>query len=356
MKKTIFLTLCILLSTTYAQVGVASLSQTPILLHPSMVGSSQSKRASVVYGVSECNDIKPSSQVYTYVANPSPEFPFTKNEYYLKNNFTATYDQIWKKLGSGIGGYVNYAFVPTQSGSKYSYKDEYTKLKANFINLGASFAPKYTIMKKKDPNEVRFTWSPSISIDFSTNTYKYNENIPANNPNELIGKQLNFKTNNTLTRITLGGLLNSKRLILGATLGYQNDNYTRNYSTSYTDTTFYDNKNHNIGYLKGSALFGISFPKREKSLVGFSYTTKISLANSKYITQKSNRLGIDDSYGNMNLRIWNCFVGYSQSWNYFNINRNLYVGYKAKNWKASVGVVRYNNNWSVGETSFMYTF
>lgn len=87
MKKTILYLITLFNIICKAQGVVASLNQVPILLHPSMVGSSQNKRVAAVY-------------------------QNNKGELFYEHNMTLVYDQIWKKLGSGLGGYLDFNKAP----------------------------------------------------------------------------------------------------------------------------------------------------------------------------------------------------------------------------------------------------
>src|SRR6478752_1812123 len=107
MKNKICSILLIINSICYGQVGLASLNQIPILLHPSMIGSNEGKRISGAYSVS----LDRFGSYYDY----------------QKNNYTISGEWLSKRLGSGLGGYINFAKIPNQSGATYNYMAPYSK-------------------------------------------------------------------------------------------------------------------------------------------------------------------------------------------------------------------------------------
>lgn len=337
MKKLIVIFVALATIYTYAQVTVANLSQVPSALHPSMVGSTGNKRLTAAYGVGT------SSRWRDYGLN-GRDFSDTKQ--FQQNNFTLSFDQMVKKIGSGIGGYFNYGYVPKQSGAFYDYLEPYTVTRSRIFSAGVSFAPKYNIMKKKKPDEVRFTWSPSVALAFYHKKYSVSENIPVNNPAELVPRNDKELFRRNIFSAELGGLINSKRLLLGATVGYKTYHLAfQNTRYSIDSSIFRDN----VSRVTTSLLFGISFPKKENSFVGYSFTYKVMLFGFK-------RPMIDGYYGNHNLRVWNFIIGSSGSSIYNNYSNYYYLGYKTKNWRVTVGATKYNHEWSFGETTFVYTF
>jgi hypothetical protein len=338
MKKLIVIFVALATINTYAQVTVANLSQVPSALHPSMVGSTGNKRLTAAYGVGN------SSRWIDYGFNGRFFYNY-KN--LLQNNFTLSYDQMLKKLGSGIGGYLNYGYVPTQSGVIYNYLDPYTVTRSRMFSAGVSFAPKYNIMKKKKPDEVRFTWSPSIAFTFYNDKYTSSTDIPMNNSASLFPRNDFEYYRRNVFSAELGGLINSKRLLLGATLGYKTDHKAfLNSASAINDSNMI---RVNSSKISTSLMFGISFPKKENSFLGYSFTEKLIMYGFK------NNLFVG-TYANHNLRIWKVLVGVAGSSYYGNRNISIYLGYKAKNWKVTVGGAKYNHEWSFGETTFVYTF
>lgn len=316
-----------------------------------MVGSCSTKRVSSVYGVSFKNG-------------------------YEQNNFTITYDQLSKKIGSGMGGYVNCGYIPTQSGASKSYLAPYSQQKSHYINCGISFAPKYNFMKKSNPDEIRFTWSPSISFNYS-NFYNHNRVfVPDNNTDDLLPRIHNYYNLDHSTELTLGGLLNNKSLLLGLTLSY--------FST-HTDTKIDYNDFNNTSYqasvkeprdgTKTNVLLGVVFPKNENSDFGGSVIFRYGLYHKVgAINNTESRRGVDNSYLGFNLRFKRILLGicttafkriHSYDYNdrtFYPGNSTFYMGYKSKQWKVTISTTRYKNfidqthKLAFGETTFSYTF
>lgn len=319
-----------------AQNNVANLNNVPVLLHPSLVGSSEGKRATVAYGVGNSSIGKDKVSIWGLDGVET-------------NYLNLSYDQMWKKTGSGIGGYINVSSVPNQSGATSDYMEPYSKLKSAQWASGIAFAPKYIIMKKGVPDQIRFTWSPSLSVNYNRHWAIRSIEVPENNNDYLVAYTSKDNYYHQTINAQLGGLLNNKTLLLGATMGYSN------YQSSYkivssksdgNDASFKGN------YLDYAATIGISFPRKEKSLLGFSYTLKF--AGSHYLGKVSgigNRINL---YGNINLRIWKIVTGFSSG----SFNNSIYIGYKAKKWKATIGIRKtgYDKSYSFGETIFAYNF
>ncbi|MFN8437465.1 MAG: hypothetical protein U0V72_07470 [Cytophagales bacterium] len=338
MKKITIFFIIMSLITTKAQVTVANLQNVPSALHPSMVGSAGNKRVTASYGVGIFD------KYFNYGYKSSNHYGNSRLE---QNNFTISYDQLLKKIGSGIGGYLNYGYIPKQSGAEYTYVEPYTSTSYHMFSSGISFAPKYNIMKKKNPEEVRFTWSPSIALSYFYNKYSFTTLIPENNTAELTpyNNQELYKKNVFSTEI--GGLINSKKLMLGATIGYVKYNTINTNTYVSEDISSYTKLNKSK--LRTSLLFGMSFPKKENSLIGYSFTYKLAI-------DWYNKSNLVLMYGNHNLRISKFIIGYAGSGIFQNYSNSLYVGYKVKNWKLTIGCTKSNKHWTLGETSFVYTF
>lgn len=206
---------------------------------------------------------------------------------------------------------------------------------------GISFAPKYNIMKKDLPNEVRFTWSPSISIDYSNQVFIYDTEKFIIDFDSSLSKDFLADKRHHSGRVNIGGLLNSKRLLLGAAISYNMRNY------SY----YYDLQKRYLSYM---LMAGYSFPKNDNSMFGLSVLGKTQLKIQDSNQFVSSRLKFLQIYLNFNLRIWKIFTGWSSGMYY-------YAGYKAKNWKASTCITFYKDltgKYAMGfsETTFSYTF
>lgn len=337
MKYIIATIVCLTTKFLYAQSNVANLNNVPILLHPSLVGSNESKRAAIAYGVGNSNIGNDRLNVISL-------------DKYQTNYLNLSYDQMWKKVGSGIGAYMNASAIPNQSGATYDYLEPYSKLRSGQWAMGLAFAPKYIIMKRNVPDQVRFTWSPSLSINVNRHWAHRSVDIPENNNHDLIAYSSKHNYHHQTINVLLGGMLNSKTLLLGATVGYGNF-YVFNMYKAVNQEGQSNAMIHS--YLDYSAIVGLSFPRKDKSLLGFSYTLRLTgarLLNNPNFYKKDHVT----LYGNMNLRIWKIVTGISSG----SFNNSIYIGYKAKNWKASIGIRRagYNSSYSFGETIFSYNF
>lgn len=319
-----------------AQVGLSNYSQAPMLIHPSLVGSSGGRRASVAFGRMDDGII----------------YSSTSKSYYSN----LYYDQLWKKLGSGIGGYFNVSKMPNDKG--YENLLPYVRSRKHSMAMGVSIAPKYTLMSKKKPDKIRFTLSPSLSLNYNFAYTHLDINIPANNAKGLATDTTSYYNKFNHFTASAGGLLNSKVIMLGLALNYVLVNHQ--VKAQNTDLDEYYNTTMPRRHLfSTSVVFGFSLPRRENSLLGFSFVTKRSiLLNASGNLQRFT----NPSYGNMNLRVWKILFGTSMASSPVRSYEGLYLGYKAKKWKATVGLNHaqiYGSDtapYYFGETTFMYNF
>lgn len=327
----IMLLVLVSLTDLWAQVGFANYSQAPMLIHPSLVGSSGGKRASVAYG----QDNRQSSMV------PSEERLHYCNLYY---------DQLWKKMKAGFGVQFNMA--------KESYREWESSYKNRYLTAAFSWAPKFMIAK--NPNKIQYTWSPSLSVNYKYERESRTMEIPVNDPYGREPYYSLLKKSHQALRTNLGVMINNKIWMLGATFYHEMRYYDNVFTYYLTDTAASHLKRYDDHVLGTNLMLGLSFPKKENSLIGFSTVLSIPVWCSDrwyrtfYINYIPPRVTTVSFYGNINLRVWRIFGGVA--------NNTFYVGYKAKKWRATAGIGRtyiYPERvyrYYFGETTFMYNF
>lgn len=328
--KTPFLTIVILfLSNSYAQVGIANIAQAPILLHPSMVGSAGVPRANLIY-----------SRTREHLFSPT-----------TINSGMVSYDKLSKKLGSGLGAYLGYA---KETAKDHLMKYEYYRY--NFFRAGLAFAPKYTKLDIDNPNEVKYTFSPSLAVELGYNDllskFEYDGRfIISPRTNNYVKKSM------FLTHTSLGGLFNSKSWLLGATVSHIFMNPKLYTSSKEGDSTYIISTKTPQHSVNTSVILGYTFPRNENSTFGASIVGKFSPFRI-ILTPKTKTYGPDFEYVGLNVRVKRVLLGYA----YSGYAPTIYLGYKAKKWKATAGVswgVRLRDlsyAWTIGEATFSYLF
>ncbi len=348
MKNTFLTLVAIATFNILAQVGVPNLSQVPMLMHPSMVGSNGGKRMAAVYGngtfTGNNNQFK--DQIRHDNAVDIYHFPYSNLDnriklfdWYQKSNFLLSYDQLSKKLGSGLGGYINYSFVPNQGAAFNDYQSKYSSFSQHNANMGLSFAPKYTILDKDNPAEIKYTWSPSVSVNYQF--FKANESllISGDNPDTLTAIDYQKKEKVQSFDLNVGGLLNSSFWVLGGTVGYGFDKLNNHHHLNRLgaqDQIAFTNFVHQA---RVSGCVARSFPRREKSLISFTPKFKVNYAlpfgkqPKDFSPYTGNALNLC-----LDFRVWNILFGISGQGGAYDRYSSLYLGYKTQNWKAILGL------------------
>jgi hypothetical protein len=345
MKSTICTTLLITSSICSGQVG--NLSQIPILLNPSLVGSAGVHRAGIVFGTSRCS--------WGYD-------PYEKREENsTKRNLSISYDLLSKRLGTGLGAFLSFSDIAKHRDNQIE-DIKYKSLKSNYWSVGVAFAPKYSRKKESNVNKIKYTWSPSLSIGLDYNK-TFIDNFEYTGIYFVAPPSNNTVHNTALrTNITLGGLFNSKMIMLGAMASYMS--VITKVSSNFTyETVYYENDKIPRNYFKANVLAGYTFPTKEGSLLGGSIITRYGWGTKMgTISESEIRARFTDLYFALNLRIKSFLLGNCITSTDENHSRIFYIGYKAKSWKATTGITVYKdaetrkNVLNFGETTFSYTF
>jgi hypothetical protein len=206
---------------SYAQ-NFAQVNQFPLQLSPSMAGSKEVKRISI--GANTVN----------YAAN--------KNQ-----TFAVSYDQMFKKLCVGGGVYYfqnnnNESFASSTSFEIPS--TEKYRLQQSNKTIGFCIAPKYNLYDKKVYGKIKYTFSPSVFLEFGNeqfiktydiNRVDYNSTIysPSNpdgieHTDSTVLNYNQYQLKNLFIRSGIGLLLNSKNLILLSKLSISAIEYNEN--------------------------------------------------------------------------------------------------------------------------------
>lgn len=348
MKNTFLTIVAMATINTFAQVGVPNLSQAPMLMHPSMVGSNGGKRIAVVYGngTYSVNNNQFKGQIrhdnakdIYYFPQPDRDSRIQLFSWYQKSNFLISYDQLSKKLGSGLGGYFNYSIVPKQASAFNEYQSTFSSFLQYNANIGLSFAPKYIIMGKEDPSRIKYTWSPSISLNYQFFNAKESLLISDGNKAELTPIDYLKKEKVQSFDLNVGGLLNSSSWILGGTVGYGFDKLNNHHHLKRLGTDNQINSTDFVHHVRVSGCVAQSFPRREKSLLNFTPKLKLNFAFPfgkqpfDYSPYNGNATNIC-----LDFRAWNILFGFSTIGGNYNSHSSIYLGYKTQNWKAILGI------------------
>ncbi|MBC7389109.1 MAG: hypothetical protein H7329_07865 [Opitutaceae bacterium] len=195
-----------ILKPVFAQVPFAQPNQLPLLMNPSLAGAKEKKRISLGYNM-------------------------VNSQKRQDKNFSFSYDQVSKKLGSGIGFY--YLQSNLQKDKKEGIQiiastGEFLTNQNQHV-AGICIAPKYNIMSRSNPNKIKFTISPSLFFEVGKQylsktgqfAYLYQHSTLYNieNPDgipygESTVQYARDRTDITLLRSGFGFQVNSGKLIL----------------------------------------------------------------------------------------------------------------------------------------------
>ncbi|WP_157446963.1 hypothetical protein [Cytophaga aurantiaca] len=206
-----------------AQTPFAQVNQLPLQLNPSMAGSKENKRVS--FGMNALNQ--------------------DLSKY---SNLAVGYDQMSRRLSSGIGAYFLYrnlkdnmmtsetqTYLPDQLSQKKYFNDQKQYL------AGFCIAPKYTIKSAKSHYKPKYTFSPSLFLEVGKTTNSSILNFNAKNCGEIIyssdhpdGIQLKdsiisdyvqYNFSNNIIRSGIGLQLNSGKLLLLSKISFERSAY-----------------------------------------------------------------------------------------------------------------------------------
>ena len=249
------------LNDVHGQTPFAQVNQLPLLLNPSLAGSKEKKRIS--FGI---NGLSQDRSTYS--------------------NLAIGYDQMSRKISSGLGVYFLYRNLKDKSMTRdaqtylpdqLSHQKFFNEQKQYLI--GFCVAPKYNIKSAKNHHQSKYTFSPSLFFELGKTINLSIVNFNARNlaeiiyssdhPDGIYGKDsivsdyihYNF-TNNNL-RSGVGFQLNSDKLLLLSKITFERSAYsehtivssysyntkTEQYSESFSDAVLYSvEPNINFSY------------------------------------------------------------------------------------------------------------
>ncbi|MFN8438268.1 MAG: hypothetical protein U0V72_11625 [Cytophagales bacterium] len=152
MSLKFYVTLCFLnllsFSILKAQVPFAQVSQLPLQLNSSLAGAKAKNRICLGGNIASTSKEK-------------------------QNNLALSYDQVVKSIGSGVGFYGMYnntnngEFLDTiKQKLPNIYHNNSYHLTNSKLYLGACMAPKYNFKDPLNPNKFKYTFSPSLYIEY----------------------------------------------------------------------------------------------------------------------------------------------------------------------------------------------
>lgn len=358
-----FLTFLIIGSYTNAQFDVANLSLSPLEFHPSMAGSSNPR----VVSITNTNTLHTDN---SYIKDDSFKQSITNSpvnnlwESYQNRQSLLYFDKLLTKKKLGIGAFIGYSYVSEQESSKASYNSEYSKFKSNNILLGVILSTKYNQKyDKKKPLEF-LTWSPSISLTYEHKSLKEDFLIPEENNLNLIPLAYDKNQALDLIELSIGSMINSKRLIVGVEIKSKLGIGNTSSNIAYLDTNAISQRETNLK-LTPSLSAAYSFPKRNNTFV--SFVPKVILRFHQNFGSKTNNLFDQNKSShqlNLDFRIKRIILGSSFGWKNRNLQNN-YIGYKSQRFKATIGTRVTSNqdkerldsktNILISELAFNYT-
>lgn len=138
-----------------SQLPFAQANQFPLLFNPSLAGGKGKKRVALAW-----NHMAASNQ--------------------KGSNYGLSYDQPIKGLGSGIGIYSLIGQWQKEASANHYTTDIPSAmsnggyaLHSKDMLFGFTFAPKYNLWDKKNPNVIKYTFSPSVFFEYENNRTDY---------------------------------------------------------------------------------------------------------------------------------------------------------------------------------------
>jgi len=204
---------------SWAQSSFAQVNQLPLQMNPSLAGGKEKKRLSLGWNTLQTDQ---------------------KQE----SNYAFGYDQVARKLGSGIGVYYsfhdqkndklgeNWKLLVPNDVSGLSYLASYQQHLA-----GICIAPKFNVMSRNNPTKIKYTFSPSIFVEIGKenrssinqfHTQNFNSTLYSVDYPEGIAlydssvtDYVRYKTDLNLFRSGIGLQLNSGKLIMLAKIAFE---------------------------------------------------------------------------------------------------------------------------------------
>lgn len=159
--RILLLAFCIIMfsfNSSLAQVPFAQVNQMPLLMSPSMAGAKNTPRLCLGFNH---QDIVRSKE----------------------NNYAFSYDQIYRNTGAGIGAYGLYRTInenktdDRQRSLIAGSKDQPHLNMKNHLLIGIAVAPKYNAYSKRNPNKIKYTYSPSYFIEFENDKTSFIDHL-----------------------------------------------------------------------------------------------------------------------------------------------------------------------------------
>jgi len=270
---------------SWAQSSFAQANQLPLQMNPSLAGGKEKKRLSLGWNT-------------------------TKSDQKQESNYAFGYDQVVRKLGSGIGVY--YSFLDQKNDklgenwkplvspdiSGLSYLASYQQHLA-----GICIAPKFNIMSRYNPTKIKYTFSPSLFVEmgkenrstfnqFHTQNFNstlYSVDFPDGLPiyDSSVTDYVRYKNDLNLFRSGIGLQLNSGNLIVLAKIAFERtaSNETIGFQYYNQQTSFQKESKtqaiHILYALEPNLHLSYSFSRNEEAK--FVFTPIVGLGMKHYL-------------------------------------------------------------------------
>lgn len=264
-----------------AQIPAASLFQTPLQIHPGLAGNTGKHR--IAFLANRNDYYVPATK------EPAPYLEMNKLMSYRTvfdnaANLYASYDQLWN--GYGIGGFATYSSLPQQTNTKSEERTSYGYYSANGYSVGIVVSPKLRIPHPINPNEAKYTISPSLMLSYKGGAEKSIMDIPERNYFSLRRTFMEKSYNMRQVNLQVGVVANTSRGYVGYNMGLVYD-LSEETGNIQRDTLLVDLKK-TFPYLamQHSVCLGLVFPKRENSAFTFSPITSLGVSHSIWGSKK----------------------------------------------------------------------
>jgi hypothetical protein len=271
---------------SWAQSSFAQVNQLPLQMNPSLSGGKEKKRLSLGWNTLQTDQ---------------------KQE----SNYAFGYDQVVRKLGSGIGVYYSFhdqkndklgenwkPLVPNDI-SGLNYLASYQQHLA-----GICIAPKFNIMSRNNPTKIRYTFSPSLFVEMGKenrstinqfHTQNFNSTLYSVDYTDGIAlfdssvtDYVRYKTDLNLFRSGIGLQLNSGNLIVLAKIAFERSASNETIGFQYYNQLTYFQKEYNsqakhiLYALEPNLHLSYSFSKIEDAK--FVFTPIVGIGMKHYLS------------------------------------------------------------------------
>ena len=323
----------------FAQAPFAQVSQTPLLVNPSLAGSKAKQRISAA--------------VNTYGS--------AKEKY--ANGFVS-YDGTLKKLGSGFGVYYSYnAFSQdtAQSAERQLYKSS-SKFGSSSQRhtVGVAIAPKYSVYSKAEPNKIIYSFSPSLGLEYGhlslakdynyqtyTGTVYDTSYVGGHNYLDYASYYLSTLSANTF-RISMGFQLNSDNTLVqyrasyGVELVHEKEGITSTNSSLQSPTT--KSYNYSLYYIDQSLNAGRTFAIGQGNFaitclggIGYKHYLSPLASNQIYDVNFIGGKATTINYKHLSVtgKIYRLLLGLAYTQSFLNTYSGITIGYQSDNIKIT---------------------